>query len=93
LPSTVTATFLVARGDAAEYVDYSGQAGPMTQTYFFANAYSKQHSAGLSILRDPMVKVKLVEYGFVRYWREKGWPAGCRPLRDTDFECGLDATK
>jgi TolB-like protein len=93
LPSTVTATFLVARGDAAEYVDYSGKAGPMTQTYFFANAYSKQHSAGLSILRDPMVKVKLVEYGFVRYWREKGWPAGCRPLHDTNFECGLDAAK
>ena len=93
LPSTKTATFLVARGDAAGYVDYSDKAGPMTQTYLFANAYTRQPSVGLSLLRDPKVKEKLVEYGFVRYWREKGWPQGCRPLGDTDFECGLDATK
>ena len=46
--------------------------------------------AGHAMLRDPRVKAKLVEYGFVAYWREKGWPAGCRPLGDTDFECGLD---
>ena len=93
LPSTRTSTFLVARGDAAGYVDYSGKAGPMSQTYFFADAYSRQPSAGLSLLRDPRVKEKLVEYGFVRYWREKGWPQGCRPLGDTDFECGLNAVR
>jgi hypothetical protein len=25
------------------------------------------------------------------YWREKSWPAPCRPLGDTDFECGVAA--
>ena len=36
---------------------------------------------------------KLVEYGFVACWREKGWPAVCRPLGDGDFECGIDRAK
>ena len=22
---------------------------------------------------------------------QMGWPAGCRPLGETDFECGIDA--
>ena len=43
------------------------------------------------MLRDPRVKAKLVEYGFVAYWREKGWPAGCRALGADDFECGTEA--
>jgi hypothetical protein len=42
------------------------------------------------MLRDPRVKAMLVRYGFPAYWREKGWPAGCRPIGETDFECGLD---
>jgi len=25
------------------------------------------------------------------YWRDKGWTAGCRPLGETDFECGVAA--
>ncbi|MEO7477654.1 MAG: hypothetical protein ABIT64_00285 [Lysobacteraceae bacterium] len=93
LPPAEISNFLVARGDVAGYVDYFSQAGPMDQTYFFANVYSRQPSAGLSLLRDPKVKEKLVDYGFVRYWREKGWPVGCRALGNTDFECGLDASK
>ncbi len=44
------------------------------------------------MLRDPRVKAMLMRYGFPAYWREKGWPAGCRPLGETDFECGLDTT-
>ena len=93
LPSTETSTFSVARGDVTAYLDYSNQAGPMGQTYLFADAYTSQPSAGLSLLRDPRFKAKLVEYGFVRYWREKGWPQGCRPLGESDFECGLNAAR
>jgi hypothetical protein len=43
------------------------------------------------MLRDPRIKEKLTLYGFPVYWREKGWPAGCRPLGETDFECGSDS--
>ena len=46
--------------------------------------------AGQAMLRDPRVKAMLVRFGFPAYWREKGWPAGCRPLGETDFECGVD---
>ena len=45
------------------------------------------------MLRDPRVKAKLVEYGFVAYWREKGWPALCRPVGTDDFECGAPVGK
>jgi hypothetical protein len=40
------------------------------------------------LLTDPRWKEALSRYGFVAYWREKGWPAYCRPLGDDDFECG-----
>ena len=38
-----------------------------------------------------LVKESLVRYGFPAYWREKGWPVGCRALGETDFECGGDS--
>ena len=44
------------------------------------------------MLRDPRVKARLVRYDFPPYWREKGWPGGCRPIGENDFECGLDTT-
>jgi hypothetical protein len=52
----------------------------------FANLYSSR-PAGHAMLRDPRVKAMVVRFGFPAYWREKGWPAGCRPLGETDFEC------
>ena len=58
--------------------------------YYFARLQMSK-PAGHAMLRDPLVKAKLVEYGFVAYWREKGWPPICRPLGDSDFECGVDA--
>ena len=58
--------------------------------YYFANLYSSK-PAGHAMLRDPRVKAMVVRYGFPAYWREKGWPAGCRPLGETDFECGAEA--
>jgi hypothetical protein len=27
--------------------------------------------------------------GFIEYWKEKGFPAQCRPLSENDFECEL----
>lgn len=33
-------------------------------------------------------KEMLDRFGFVAYWREKGWPPLCRPLGESDFECG-----
>ena len=39
------------------------------------------------MLADPRAKELLTRYGFVAYWREKGWPSLCRPLGDDDFEC------
>ncbi|PYK71318.1 MAG: hypothetical protein DME42_10995, partial [Verrucomicrobia bacterium] len=64
--------------------------GAILQAYYFANLYSSK-PAGHAMLRDPRMKTMLMRYGFPAYWREKGWPAGCRPLGDTDFECELNS--
>ena len=82
--------YLIARRDVAGYNAYSEQLGAILQAYYFADLYSSK-PAGQAMLRDPRVKAKLIDYGFVAYWREKGWPAGCRPLGETDFECGVNA--
>jgi len=92
LPVMEETVYIIARRDIAAYVEHFRSSGPMEQTYFFAYLYGKG-AAGRPILRDPRVKPQLKEYGFVAYWRDKGWPRGCRPLGDTDFECGLDPTK
>ncbi len=82
--------YLIARQDVDGYNADIETLGAIIQTYYFANLYSSK-PAGHAMLRDPHVKAKLVEYGFPAYWREKGWPAGCRPLGEADFECGADA--
>jgi TolB-like protein len=89
-PPGAAGPYIVARRDVARYNDYLEQAGAIPKAYYFAHLY-RSKPAGHAMLRDPRVKVKLVAYGFVAYWREKGWPAGCRPLGETDFECGIDA--
>ena len=82
--------YFIARQDIEDYnADIENQ-GAVLQAYYFANLYSSR-PAGRAMLRDPRVKAKVVRYGFPAYWREKGWPAGCRPLGDTDFECDADA--
>jgi TolB-like protein len=48
---------------------------------------------GRPLLADPRSKTLLREYGFEAYWREKGWPALCRPLGADDFECGPAGSK
>lgn len=83
--------YFIARQDVAGYNADIETLGAILQAYYFANLYSSR-PAGHAMLRDPRVKAMLVRYGFPAYWREKGWPAGCRPLGETDFECGLDIT-
>jgi TolB-like protein len=90
LPNAEPAHYLIARHDVGGFLDRFRDVGPMEQTYFFVYLYESR-PAGWSMLNDARVKAKLKEYGFVAYWREKGWPAGCRPLGETDFECGVGA--
>lgn len=88
-PAGEASYYFTARQDIDGYnADIEGQ-GAILQAYYFANLYSSK-PAGHTMLRDPRVKAMLVRYGFPAYWREKGWPAGCRPVGEADFECGLD---
>jgi len=89
LPPGDPSIYLIARQDVEGYNRHMASVGPMDQTYYFGDMY-RSKPMGQAMLRDPRVKARLVEYGFVAYWREKGWPAGCRALGDDDFECGLD---
>jgi adenylate cyclase len=88
-PESEVSYFLVARQDIDGYNADIRTRGAIVEAYYFANLYSSK-PAGHTMLRDPRVKAMLVRYGFPAYWREKGWPAGCRPVGETDFECGLD---
>jgi tetratricopeptide (TPR) repeat protein len=82
--------YLVAKKDVAGFNNYMDSLGAILQAAYFGNLY-RSKPAGQEMLRDPRVKAKLIEYGFPAYWREKGWPAGCRTLGESDFECGIDA--
>jgi TolB-like protein/tetratricopeptide (TPR) repeat protein len=88
-PAGSAAQFIVARGDLSAFNDYTGRKGPIAQGYYFIDLY--RVGSGRRMLRDPRAKARLQEYGFVAYWRETGWPAGCRPLGDADFECTSEA--
>ena len=89
-PENEASIFLIARQDVDGYNADIKSRGAILEAYYFANLYSSR-PAGHAMLRDPRVKAMIVRYGFPAYWREKGWPAGCRPLGETDFECGTDA--
>jgi TolB-like protein len=89
-PENEASYFLIARQDVDGYNADIKTHGSILEAYYFANLYSSK-PAGHTMLRDPRVKDMLVRYSFPAYWREKGWPAGCRPLGETDFECGIAA--
>jgi TolB-like protein len=88
-PGNLACNYFIARQDIDGYNADIENRGAILQAYYFANLYGSR-PAGHAMLRDPRVKAMMVRYGFPAYWREKGWPAGCRPLGETDFECGLD---
>jgi adenylate cyclase len=90
-PENEASYFLIARQDIDGYNADIHSRGAILEAYYFANLYSSK-PAGHAMLHDPRVKAMLVRYGFPAYWREKGWPSGCRPVGETDFECGLDTT-
>jgi TolB-like protein len=79
--------YFIARQDIDGYNAYNEALGPVLQAYYFGTLYGSRPN-GQAMLHDPRAKPMLVRYGFVAYWREKGWPAGCRPLGGEDFECG-----
>lgn len=79
--------YFILRRDVANYTAAMEREGATALGYYFARLASSK-PAGLEMLRDPRVKANLVKYGFVAYWREKGWPPVCRPLGEADFECG-----
>jgi len=89
-PSGEATTFFIARQDVDGYNAYVETLGAVPREYYFIDLYGSR-PMGQAMLRDPRVKAMLVRFGLPAYWREKGWPAGCRPLGDADFECGTEA--
>jgi TolB-like protein len=90
-PAGEAAFFFIARQDIDGYNAYIEMLGAIPQQYYFVDLYGSR-PMDHAMLRDPRVKAMLARFGLPDYWREKGWPAGCRPLGETDFECGLDTT-
>jgi TolB-like protein/tetratricopeptide (TPR) repeat protein len=89
-PPGEAAFYFIARQDIDGYNAYIETLGAIPQQYYFVDLYGSR-PMGQAMLRDPRVKAMLARFGFPAYWREKGWPGGCRPLGETDFECGIDA--
>jgi adenylate cyclase len=89
-PGDEASLYFIARQDVDGYNADTETRGAVRQAYYFANLYSSR-PAGHAMLRDPRVKAMLMRFGLPAYWREKGWPAGCRSLGETDFECGLNS--
>jgi TolB-like protein/tetratricopeptide (TPR) repeat protein len=83
--------YFIARQDIDGLNAYIDTLGAIPQQYYFIDLYGSK-PMGQAMLRDPRVKAMVVRFGLPAYWREKGWPARCRPLSETDFECGLDTT-
>ena len=92
-----TARFVIRRKSV--FVQYAIPKGNLD--LFFESArlshvpearYTLFYSLGLPIaaplLSDPRAKALIRDLGFEAYWRQRGWPALCRPLGDDDFECG-----
>ncbi len=89
-PPGEAAGYFIARQEIDGLNAYIDTLGAIPQQYYFIDLYGSK-PMGQAMLRDPRVKAMVVRFGFPAYWREKGWPAGCRPLGKTDFECGTDA--
>ena len=81
--------YVVVRPDAGFFFDvYEKEPARQIRYNLFADL---SVPVAQPILEDPRAKDALKRYGFVDYWREKGWPALCRPVGSDDFECGTAA--
>ena len=82
------AEYIVLRGDADALFAYYGNPNDTNRQWrrFTYNTLSR--GIARRFLADPRTKALLRTYGHEAYWREKGWPALCRPLGPDDFECG-----
>ena len=90
-PPGEAAFYFIARQDIDGYNAYIDTLGAIPQQYYFIDLYGNK-PMGQAMLRDPRVKAMVARFGLPAYWREKGWPAGCQPVGENDFECGLDTT-
>ncbi len=79
------ALFAAARGDADLY--FAVLNVPRNRDRRFYNYTYLELPIAARYLVDPRAKKLLRDGGFEAYWRAKGWPALCRPIGDTDFEC------
>ena len=103
-PSADSALARAKIRDSVADVDYAALR-PDADLFFeaYENEQAQQNRYGLystlatpvaqPFLKDPRAKKLLRAYGYEAYWREKGWPALCRPLGANDFECGAEAKK
>src|SRR5215475_8529608 len=53
---------------------------PISATWFWHPTYE-------AVRRTARFKTVMRDFGFVDYWRARGWPAQCRPAADDDFVC------
>ncbi len=90
-PAGEAAYYFITRHDVDGYNSYVESLSAIPQQYYFIDLYGSK-PMGQAMLRDPRVKAMLVRFGLPAYWREKGWPVGCRALSESDFECGTDAS-
>lgn len=77
--------YAAMRGDADLYFKSFGAPRNLDKRFYLYNHLEAAVAA--PYFTDPRAKRLLREAGFETYWREKGWPALCRPLGETDFEC------
>jgi TolB-like protein/Tfp pilus assembly protein PilF len=45
------------------------------------------------LFAEPETKEVMREVGLPDYWREVGWPEGCSPVGEDDFDCFVDASR
>jgi hypothetical protein len=56
--------------------------------YFNApSLYQFWHSSYAAVRKTERFKAFARKFGFVEYWRAKGWPEFCHPTTGDDFEC------
>lgn len=78
--------YAIPRGDADLFFRSIAVVHAPQQRY--ATSYPLFMPVAAPFVGDPRARQLLRDYGFEAYWRQRGWPANCRPLGEDDFECG-----